>query len=378
MSKIDELRSKIDTLDDELSTLYEKRLALSKEIGEEKIESKSPIDVKDREESILFRVLGNIKDEQKKMYVKQLYDLIFLQSKNYQRSLQTTHSKQIDAFRAILEAPRKDIPLSASIACQGVEGAYSEMASRRLFEVPHITYFKTFDSVINAVNSGLCEYGVLPLENSTAGSVLPVYDALSDKKCFIIRSVQIDVGHCLAVINKNAKIKTIYSHPQALEQCKNYIKSIGATPIATDNTAASARLVKESGDESVAAICNEDCASLYGLEVKEKDIQDNGVNKTTFICISKDLQVTRDANKVSILTTLEHKPGSLSALLNRFYIERLNLTKLVSRPRLLRDDEFMFYFDFEGDVEKNSVINLLSDLENTEEVFTFLGCYKDM
>lgn len=378
MDNIEQLRKKIDVVDDKIVSLYLDRLNLSKEIGEEKIKSSSPIDVKDRENDILFRLLKNIDNEDKKAYIKQFYDFVFMQSKNYQRSLQTIHSKQIDAYRDALKKGKKIFPLSASVACQGVEGAYSEVASKKLFEVSNITYFKNFESVINAVNSGLCEYGVLPLENSTVGSVLPVYDALSDNKCYIIRSIQINVGHCLAVKDKNAKIKTVYSHSQALEQCKNYIKSIGATPIAQDNTALAAKLVKESDDDTIAAICNEDCASLYGLKVVAKDIQDKGVNKTTFICISKDLMVTEGANKVSILTTLEHKPGSLSVLLNRFYTEHLNLTKLVSRPRLGKDDEFMFYFDFEGDVEKGSFLNLLSDLENTSEIFTFLGSYKEM
>lgn len=378
MDRLEDLRKKIDVIDDKIVSLYLDRLNVSKEIGEEKIKTSSPINVKDRENDVLFRLLKKVDNEDKKSYIKQLYDFVFMQSKNYQQSLQTIHSSQIDTYRNELLKERKVFPISASVACQGVEGAYSETATKKLFEVSNITYFKNFENVINAVNSGLCEYGVLPLENSTAGSVLPVYDALSENKCFIVRSIQIDVGHCLAVKNKDAKIKTIYSHSQALEQCKNFIKSIGAIPMETDNTAVAAKLVKESSDDSIAAICNEDCASLYGLQVKNKDIQDSVVNRTTFICISKDLLITEGANKVSLLTTLEHKPGSLSVLLNRFYIEHLNLTKLVSRPRIGKDDEFLFYFDFEGDVEKKSVLNLLSDLENTAEVFSFLGSYKEV
>lgn len=374
---LEKLRSEVDTIDNKIADLYLERMNLAQKIGEVKKENESDVDAPERENEVLFKVLQHAKTEKNKAYLKQLYEYIFAQSKMHQREGREEHSKQIDNFREALKHKKSSFPISASVACQGVKGAYSEIATNKLFEVSNITYFKTFESVFNAVDSGLCEYGVVPLENSTVGSVLPVYDALNAYKLYIVRSVKIKVGHCLVTKSPNSKITSIYSHPQALSQCSSFIKKLGVVSFETDNTAVAARMVRESEDEGVAAICSEDCASLYSLSVRERDIQDSGKNSTTFICISKNLELYNDSDKVSILTSLEHKPGSLSSLLSRFYIEHLNLTKLVTRP-LGGDDGYMFYFDFEGDSEKETTLNLLSNLENASSSFAFLGRYKEI
>ncbi len=373
---IEELRKQIDTIDDELSALYVKRMECCKKIGEEKAKGNAQVNVPSRENAILARVTKPVPEELK-IYVKQLYDNIFIQSKNYQNSLAKISSPSSDAIRAHLAEERKAFPISATVACQGVDGAFSGIATKKLFEISDITYFKNFDGVFNAVEKGLCDYGILPIENSTAGSVLSVYDLMKKHKFYIVKSIRIKVSHCLVGKIAGGEIKKIYSHEQALSQCAEFIKSIGATPVAVDNTATAAKLVAESNEDGAFAICSEECASLYNLKVVKKDVQDSGMNFTRFICISKKLKIFKGADKISVMTALEHKVGTLNNLLSRFYTQGLNLTKLESRPVGGGDFEFMFYFDFVGDVEAEGVLNLLADLERTSDKFVFLGSYKE-
>ncbi len=374
--KIEDLRKEIDKIDSELSTLYVKRMQICKQVGEEKAKENSPINVPNRENDILSKVTKNAPEELK-IYVKQLYDNIFIQSKNYQNALVNINSTISNLIREHLSGERKSFPISATIACQGVDGAYSGKAAKKLFEVSDITYFKNFDGVFNAVEKGLCDYGVLPIENSNAGSVLSVYDLMKKHKFYIVKSIRIKVSHCLVGKSDCGKIKTIYSHEQALSQCADFIKQTGATAIPVENTAVAAKKVADSSEEGVVAICSDECAGIYGLKIIKRDIQDNGLNFTRFICISKKLQIFKGADKISIMTALEHKVGSLNNLLSRFYTQGLNLTKLESRPIGGGDFEFMFYFDFVGDVESNGVLNLLADLERTSDKFVFLGSYKE-
>ncbi len=374
--KIDELRNKIDEVDQELSALYVKRMELCKQIGEEKAKENASINVPNRENAVLSKVTKNAPEELK-IYVKQLYDNIFIQSKNYQNSLGSLSSPTSDLIREHLRGERKNFPISATVACQGVDGAFSGIAAKKLFEISDITYFKNFEGVFNAVEKGLCDYGVLPIENSTAGSVLSVYDLMKKHNFYIVKGIRIKVSHCLVGNTVGGEIKKIYSHEQALSQCAEFIKSVGATTVTVDNTAMAAKLVAETGEEGAYAICSEECASLYNLKIVKKDIQDNGVNFTRFICISKQLKIFKGADKISVMTALEHKVGSLNNLLSRFYTQGLNLTKLESRPIGGGDFEFMFYFDFVGDVEAEGVLNLLADLERTSDKFVFLGSYKE-
>ncbi len=374
--EIKDLRKEIDEIDDSLSALYLRRIEACRKIGELKAAAGLPILAAERENAILARITKGVDDELK-LYLKQLYDNIFLQSKNYQNAKGQVSSPAIDEVRRALSGERRAFPVGATIACQGIDGAYSGIAAKRLFEITDITYFKNFDGVFQAVEQGLCDYGVLPIENSTAGSVLSVYDLMKKHNFYIVKSIRLKVSHCLLVKDPAKKIKKVISHEQALSQCADFIKKLGATPVMVENTAIAAQLVAESEEEGLAAIASEQSAELYHLEVAEKDIQDCGVNFTRFICISKRPELFKGADKISIMTSLEHKAGSLNNLLSRFYTEGLNLTKLESRPIAGGDFEFMFYFDFVGDIESPGVLNLLADLELTSPHFVFLGGYKE-
>ena len=246
--------------------------------------------------------------------------------------------------------------------------------------MPNVTYFKNFEGVFSAVDKGFCEYGVLPIENSTAGSVFEVYDLMKKHNFSIVRSIKLKVDHCL-VVNVGVQlqdIKKVVSHNQALLQCSAYLKNLKVETEVANNTAIAAKELKESGRSDVAVICSRSCAEEYSLKILDSGIQDSSKNYTRFILISKDLKLFANSNKISVMVSLEHTPGSLYKILGKFNALNLNLTKLESRPIVNSDFEFMFYFDFDGNVEDKGVLELLSELENSSENFVLLGAYKEI
>lgn len=375
---LDELRKQIDEIDDKLSELYVKRMEVCKQIGIEKANLGSSVNVAEREKAVVNRITNGKSDDMKR-YLKLLYDTIFFQSKNYQGKLVKTKSDTVNTLKEILASERKGFPVSATVACQGVKGAYSGEATEKLFDISDVTYFKTFEGVFNAVDKGLCEYGVLPIENSNAGSVSQVYDLMKKYNFYIVKSVRVQISHALCAKKgvKLSEIKTVYSHSQALMQCAEHLKNLSVKTIEVENTAVAAKMVAESEDRSIAAICSDSCAEIYNLCTLERAMQDNGNNFTRFICISKNLKVFKGADKISVMTSLANKSGSLNKMLSRFSALGLNLTKLESRPIANSQFEFMFYFDFEGDIESEDVLNLLGELENSSDKFVFLGSYKE-
>ena len=265
------------------------------------------------------------------------------------------------------------------MSCQGVEGAYSQYACDKLFTYPSIMYFSGFEDVFKAVESGLCRYGILPLENSTAGSVNTVYDLMKKYKFYIVHSTRLCIGHSLLAPEGTAlsDIKEVFSHEQALNQCSEFIKSIGAKVTVCKNTAAAAKMVAESGRTDCAAIGSKDCAELYSLRAIESGVQNTDNNYTRFICISKKPEIYPGAKKTSIMLTIPHRPGSLYNIISKFAALGLNMTKLESRPIPGSNFEFMFYFDIEASVYSEYLKALLCELEDDCEQFTYLGSYTE-
>ena len=376
--EIDELRKKIDLIDDEMVKLYARRMGLSAEIAKEKVKTGKSVSDRTREKEIIFR-LSNLAPKELTLYLKELYETVFFTSRAYQSALIGGNSKTVTEIRALIGNGLENMPTSATIACQGVKGANSMTAAQKFFPVSSIVYVKNFEGVFSAVESGLCEYGVLPIENSTAGSVLEVYDLMRKHNFRIVNSARIKISHCLAALPdvELKDVKTIISHPQALKQCEEFLKTLSATAKPDENTAVSARRVAESGDKTLAALCSKECAESYGLKILKADVETNSLNYTRFILIKKDLCIYKGADKMSVMTSLPHESGSLNRLLGRFSALGLNLTKLESRPIIGADFEFMFYFDFEGDVTEPAVQNLIAELENGSENFVFLGAYKE-
>ncbi len=378
MIDLKEIRNKIDTIDDEILTAFIKRMELCKQVAENKIQTNKAINDTSREDSVIYRLAKNTPDELK-LYVKELYETMFSVSKAYQSTIINSKSNSIEEI-LLANQDESSFPISSSVACQGVEGANSGVAAKRIFPICDISYFKNFEGVFSAVDKGLCEYGILPIENSTAGSVLEVYDLMNKYKFYIVRSIRVKINHCLAVIpNTNIKdIKKVISHSQALNQCANYIKNNKFEQVAVENTAVAAKSVINDNDNTVAAICSKECAELYGLKILEENIEDNPQNYTRFIVISKDLKVYNGNDRISVMTSISHESGSLSKLLSRFSSLGLNLTKIESRPIVGSDFEFLFYFDFEGNIKDKGVLNILAEMENSSLRFKFLGSYKEI
>ena len=378
--ELDEIRQEIDLLDDEIKKLYLKRFDLVGKVHEAKKQTGKTVFDPDRERKILLRITDG-ESEEMQVYLKRLYETIFETSKAYQSKRKCETSLIIDKLKKELENGKREFPVRSRVACQGVEGAYSGIASDKLFEIADVTYFKNFDGVFSAVEKGLCKFGVLPIENSYAGSVNSVYDLMKEHKFYVVKSIKVPIVHNL-VANKGAtveSIKEIYSHEQALTQCKKYLEKFPNAVIKPcANTAIAGKMVKESGRTDVASISSRECAEIYGLKILESGVQDTNGNYTRFILIAKDLEVYEGANRISIMTTLSHKPGSLNKLLSKFSSLGINLTKLESRPMTGSNFEFMFYFDFECDVTNPVTQSLLAELDNSSEQFTFLGAYTEV
>ncbi len=272
-------------------------------------------------------------------------------------------------------------PRYATVACQGAKGAYSQQAAEQVFDYPNIIYMKNFAAVFSAIDKGLCEYGMLPIENSTAGSVNQIYDLMQAHQFYIVRSVRIKVNHNLLGKPgaKKERITDIYSHPQALAQCAEYLKQFPFAVIhEVANTAVAAKLVAESPADTVAALASIHCVQEYPLELLEANVQDRDNNYTRFICISKNLQIFPGANRTSVMAVLTHRRGSLYRILKVLNDYDCNLTKLESRPRQGRDFEFQFYFDFEASVYDARFIDLLEVLQRECEEFEYLGSYEEL
>ena len=375
---INELRASIDQIDGELTALFRKRMETAAQIAEYKQKNSLPVFNRERERDILNSVTESVPDELQG-YTKTLYQTIFDLSRSYQKKLIKPQSALSKMIEEVTAQPPCERPDRAVVACQGVEGAYSQFACDKMFSYPSIMYFSGFEDVFKAVDSGLCRYGVLPLENSTAGSVNKVYDLMNKYKFYITHSIKLLIGHALLAPEGTSLsgVKEIFSHEQAISQCSEFIASLGVKVTVCENTAAAAKMVSDSGRTDCAAIGSKDCAELYGLKVLESGIQNTDNNYTRFICISKKPEIYPGANKTSIMMTIPHKPGSLYNIISRFAALGLNMTKLESRPIPGSNFEFMFYFDIDASVYSENLKALLSELENDAEQFSYLGSYTE-
>jgi chorismate mutase/prephenate dehydratase len=375
--ELEDLREQIDKIDDEITSLFKKRLEIVKEVGEKKKQTgKAPNDP-DREKNILLRVTENATDVEK-MYLKRVFENIFEISKAYQTISIKNLSESAKKIEQAVSAEVKTFPVRARVACQGIKGAYSGIAADKLFEIADVTYFKTFEGVFSAVEKGLCKYGVLPIENSTAGSVNEVYDLMREHNFYVVKSIRVPITHNLVALEgaSISSIKEVLSHEQALTQCKRYLEKMPLAKVTPcSNTAVSAKTVLDSGRVDLAAICSRESAEAYGLKILDSNIQDSDGNYTRFIVITKDLEIYKGANKISVMTTLPHTPGSLYKTLAKLYNTGINVTKLESRPIIGSNFEFTFYFDFECDIESPEVLAVISELDHSAEKFTFLGAY---
>ena len=378
--EISELRKEIDQIDGEMIRLFTRRMEISSQVAQYKRERNLPIHVPAREREILKSVAQQAGPEYGN-YARVLYSMIFELSRSYQGKLNDVKTDLYHQIADSIETTPSLFPQDPMVACQGVEGAYAQIACEKIFKDPFIMYFKTFEGVFSAIEQGLCRYGILPIENSTAGSVKKVYDLMIHHNFSIVRSFRLKINHSLLALpgTKLEDIREIYSHEQAISQCSGFLSTLpNVKVIPVENTAVAAEMVASSGRRDIAALSSRSCAELYGLDTLAASVQDAGNNRTRFICISKELEVYPGADKASIMMILPHKPGALYKVLARLYTLGINVTKLESRPLPDRDFEFMFYFDLETSIYSEEFVQLLCELDDLCEEFKYLGSYSEV
>ena len=377
---LSEIRQQIDGIDRELVRLFCERMNLSAQVADYKKANNLPIFVPARERAILQKV-AEMAGPEMENYTRVLYSMLFELSRSYQSKRNGEMSALYKTISKAIDETAKLFPQAPIVACQGVEGAYSQIACEKIFKNPFIMYFKNFDGVFNAIEQGMCQYGILPIENSTAGSVTKVYDLMIRHNFSIVRTFRLKIDHNL-LANPGAAladIKTIYSHEQAINQCSDYLRGLsGVNVVAVENTAVASEMVAKSGRKDVAALSSRSCAELYGLNCLASSVQDKGNNRTRFICISKTLEIYPGSDKTSIMMILPHKPGALYKVLARLYTLGINVTKLESRPIPDREFEFMFYFDLDTSIYSEEYVQLMCELDELCEEFKYLGSYTEV
>ena len=376
---LSELRKEIDSVDEQLIPLLIKRMQIAEDVAQYKVENGIPVLNAKREQEIL--------------------DNVGEKCGKYANTIKTIYSATMDVSRAIqhkiigggreLRQTIEDAEINkklritangADIACQGVDGAYSEQAGKAIFPDSPIHFYKQFENVFEAVNQGKAKFGIIPVENSTAGSVHEAYDLIMKYRFYVVGSYNMKIDHCLCAKEgtRYEDIENIYSHPQALSQCSSFIKNFDFTGINYSNTAAAAQFVSNSDKKNIAAICSEQAAKKFGLKIFRQGIQNVTNNTTRFIVISKDLVIDEEAEKISLIFSAPHTTGSLYRVLGRFSMSGLNLTKIESRPVANGKFDYLFYVDVLGNVYDSETMDLLCALSDELEVFTFLGNYYEI
>ena len=380
MQDLSEIRKRIDVIDTQICDLFSQRMQCTHEVAEYKRANNKPVLDRGRERAKLADVASKVA-EPLRDYSQVLFNLIMEISRAQQSAENNRDSPLADQISGAVADTPALFPQSAFVACQGVEGAYSQHAADRLFKHATISYFEEFEGVFRAVDQGFCKYGVLPVENSTAGTVNQVYDLMMRHKFSIVRSVRIKVDHNLLALPgaKLEGIRDIYSHQQAINQSRQFLDSLpNVTVHVAENTAAAAKMVAESGRTDVAALSSRSCAELYNLVALARNVQDSDANYTRFACIAKDLEIYPGADRTSLMVVTKNDPGSLYKVLARFYALDINLVKLESRPIPNSDFDFMFYFDVECPVAAPEFASLIASLDDVCEEYRYLGSYSEL
>ena len=376
MALID-LRNEIDNIDDQLTELLAKRMECSLKVAEIKRAEGLPVYHPQREQAIFEKIKN--KSEKYGDYFVEIYRLLMECSRALQyENLATEENNELTK---IIKTAPETLDIKGDVACYGQLGAFTHIALNSINNSNATPVFcSDFEDVFKAVESNKTEFGFVPVENSSAGSVDEVYDLILKYKLYIVGAVAMPIVHNLLGISGAtlSDIKTVYSHPQALMQCKQFLKQNNITPKEYQNTAAAAKLVSEMGDRSVGSIGSLACAAENNLEVIKPSVQAFSNNQTRFIVISKHPVIPIDSNKISVVFTLSHTAGSLQKILTRFSLHGLNLTKLESRPGKNGDFETQFYLDFLGNVVDGKTLSLLSALFTELNEFFFLGNYKEI
>lgn len=374
---LEEIRNEIDAIDEELLSLFIRRMECSRRVAQYKYDNGLPIFNAQREEQILDKVESAAGDYGSS--ARQLYTSIIQLS----RSLQHDMLGSGENLRQHILHAQKHIPYASDdqrVICFGVPGTYAHKACRSFFPKVTPVFRPTFHEVFTALENEEADFAVIPIENSSAGSVTDVYDLMLRYRFSIAAAISLPIDHCLAAKEGTTlqSIRQIYSHEQALYQCSDYLRSRALQKEVCHSTAAAAAMVSESDRHDIAVICSEEAAEKYGLTILLRGFQNNPHNTTRFLLITKNLYIEDSADKISLCFSLPHVTGSLYHILGRLAADGLNLTKIESRPKPNTDFEYLFYLDFTGTIKDPRTLALLCALSEEMTDFSFLGNYKSM
>lgn len=377
--ELSESRARIDRVNEQMLTLFLERMHLVEDVAAYKQANHLPIVNRNREREILAEVCA--KSGELERYSYHLFSTLLELARERQAELIGAPTRVGAQVRAALEGEQAVFPQTGLVACQGMEGSNSQAACDRLFPRGNLVYVKSFEAVFNAVESGLCAFGVLPIENSSNGSVHAVYDLLQRKRFSVVRSTRLCIRHELLALpgTRLEDITEIRSHEQALGQCSKFLSSLGGVRIVPcGNTAAAAQMVSEGRDPYIAAIASHACGELYGLTPLRDDIQDSDNNYTRFVCIARDPAVYAGASRISLILSCDNKPGALYDILSKPAALGLNMTKLESCPVTGRNFEFIFYLELEASLRDAGVQTMLDEMERSCQSFQLLGAYTEV
>lgn len=372
---LDELRVEIDGIDKQIIRLFMQRMETVENVAHVKMEKGLPILCPDREKTIITRNLAQVRSDDY-FYALSFYQNLLELSRYRQREL-LHEGRAAGPVSELLSHSRRPVG-SPRVCVQGVEASYAMAAAKKMYADADITYVHKWEDIFYSLAEGSCDYGVLPVENSRAGSVGEVFDLLIKYRCYIVNAISLPVDHYLLGVRgaKISEIRRVFSHPHAFPQCSAFLQKYPRFELVPyTNTATAAEHVAREGRPENAAIASRDCAALYGLDVLAKSIQTSRSNCTRFIALSRSPEVAPNANKVSLFFTLPHVTGSLYHTLGRFAFNSLNICKIESRPIPDRNFEYYFYLDFTGSVRATPTLELLDTLSEELPGFNFLGNY---
>jgi len=378
MAGLDELRDRITDLDRRILALFAERMAAADAVAETKALSRSPVFDADRERRVVEQGRARVPDGLGASAESLLRTLMRLSRERQYETLLPIDFLW-DLGRRIQAAPSAP-PAASRVVVQGSRGAYAAQAGAALYPDAEIVHAATWDAACLQVVSADADLAVLPLENTTAGTVNDVYDLLLKHGLHVVRSATSSIRHCLAGAPgaRPEDVRIVVSHPQALSQCSVAIRRNGWATRATDNTAFAAAEVAAAKDPTLAAISSREAAAVHGLTVLIPDVSDTDCNQTRFVAVSRTLSIAPDADRVGLVLKTPHSSGSLAGVLAVFADRGLNLAKILSRPVPERPWEYRFYVDFQSPPRDPQAMLALYQLEQELPFLRFLGWYSEV
>lgn len=376
MAGLEDLRIRLDDIDEEIVRLYEERMKVCKEVGEYKVKSWGRVLDRQREKNKLTDVASKVSNEFNKKGIQEIYEQLMSMSRKLQYQLMVEAGALGKLPFIQIDSLEKE---TARVVYQGVEGAYGQAAMLKFFgEKCNNFHVRTFRDAMDAIEDGAADYAVLPIENSSAGAVTEVYDLLVEYENYIVGETILPVRHTLCGLpgtNLN-EIKRVYSKAEALMQTTHFLdEHADWQQISVVNTAVAAKKILEDKDPTQAAVCSAYAARVHGLSVLVPEINDDLNNSTRFIVVTNQKVFLKDASKISICFEVPHQSGSLYRLLSHFIYNDLNMSKIESRPVEGKSWEYRFFVDFDGNMGDAAVKNTIRGLREEAINLKILGNY---